>query len=127
MLNPIVLSIGLGLTFNLMQIQVPTSMDKSLTALSRVTLPCALLCLGAGLVRFKLTQVKTPLTISLVKLLLLPALVFAISCLLGLTAQVTQTLLLLPACPVGINAFILTKKPNGGTTNWISHLVIQLT
>ncbi|MCL1127781.1 hypothetical protein [Shewanella surugensis] len=77
LLNNIVLSIGLGLLVNLSGIQLWSFLQTGLALLAKPALTCALFVLGANLCSYKIREEWIPaLWASLVKLLLLPSLVY---------------------------------------------------
>jgi hypothetical protein len=103
--NPIVSSLMLGLAFNLLGIALPPLVVTVLSMLSAAALPCALLALGASLVRFRVRSWPETSMIVLVKLVLLPACVYAMAVFVfRLPAPATAALVVVASCPVGVNA-----------------------
>ncbi len=108
--NPLVFSLLLGLFVNTVGIELPILLTQPIDLLSQAALPCALLVLGASLAQFKFANQATSLLIVAVKLMLFPSLVLLVaSYLFNLPNEARATLLILAACPVGINAFILAE------------------
>ena len=103
--NPVVASVLLGLGFNLLGVRLPQAAAAVLSMLSAAALPCALLALGAALVRFRIRSWTRTTVIAAVKLLALPACVAALAIYaFDLPAPAAAALIVLAACPVGVNA-----------------------
>jgi malonate transporter len=115
--NPIVLSLLLGLALNALQVALPAPLALILAWLAGAALPCALLALGASLAGFRLHQpLQTAATVA-AKLVLLPAGVLAMATLVfRLPAPACAVLVLLAACPVGVNAAALVQSDGKNTT-----------
>src|SRR3990167_5771408 len=79
---------------------------------ARAALPCALIVLGASLSRYRLRPSRTVLGLALAKLLLFPAMVWWLSGQLpGLSEAARSVLVLLAACPSGVNILAFAKTP----------------
>lgn len=101
--NPIVLSLMLGLGANLVGVVLPQPLLRVLDMLAGAALPCALLVLGASLAGMGIGHWRPAALIVAVKLVLLPASVLLLARLLALPAPATAVLVILAACPVGVN------------------------
>lgn len=109
--NPIVMSISLGLAFNLLQIPLADNLASGIDLLSQPALACALFVLGANLSFYKIAKDwKLALMASLVKLIFLPALVYALGSMFRLEANLLAVLVLLSASPLGINAYLVAMQ-----------------
>ncbi|WP_339685615.1 AEC family transporter [uncultured Pseudoalteromonas sp.] len=112
LLNPVVLSISLGLLANVLGLTLPLDIINGLDLLSQPAIGCALFVLGANLAFYKISQNWQPALIAtLLKLVLLPCLVL----LLGrfvfmLEAQLLNVLILLSASPLGVNAYLIANQ-----------------
>jgi malonate transporter len=115
--NPIVLSLMLGLALNALRVALPAPLTAVLAWLSAAALPCALLALGASLAGFRLHQpLQTAATVA-AKLFLLPACVLAMATLLfRLPPPACAVLVVIAACPVGVNAAALVQADGKNTT-----------
>lgn len=103
--NPIVISLMLGLACKLGGVTLPLAATHLLAILSGAALPCALLALGASLLRFRVGNWGESLMVVAVKLLLLPACVYGLAVhVLSLSAPAAAVLVVIAACPVGVNA-----------------------
>ncbi len=107
--NPLIISILSGLFVNLLGITLPDFLQDSLALISTPAIALALFILGASLAFYQVRQELTFISIAcFIKLMLLPALVF-------LTAQyiftlepfVVTVLVILSACPTGVNAYLI--------------------
>ena len=108
--NPIVASLMLGLACNVLGVALPEALTGVLSILSAAALPCALLVLGASLVKFRVRSWPATSLIVLVKLVLLPACVYGLAVFVfGLPAPTTAVLVVIAACPVGVNAAALVQ------------------
>lgn len=109
--NPIVASLMLGLACNFAGVAMPVPLASMLAMLSAAALPCALLALGASLAGFRILNWPETLTIVLAKLVLLPAFVLGMAlCVFDLPAPATAVLVVVAACPVGVNAAALVQS-----------------
>ncbi len=115
--NPIVLSLMLGLACNAAQLALPAPLAAILALLASAALPCALLALGASLATFRIhNPLETAATVA-AKLFLLPACVLGMATLVfGLAAPATAVLVVIAACPVGVNAAALVQSDGKNPT-----------
>ncbi len=107
--NPIVMSLMAGLVLHFSGLQLPAAAAGVLAMLAAAALPCTLLALGASLARLELQKVGASAGVAAVKLLLLPALVLGAGRLLGVAGEVVAVLVVMAACPVGVNAGALVQ------------------
>jgi malonate transporter len=109
--NPLILSISCGLVVNLLALPIPTPIADSLALMGKPAITLALFCLGASLAYY---QVRSELVFislaSLFKLVLLPALVYVSTVyIFALDPIVSKVLVILSACPTGVNAYLIAK------------------
>lgn len=107
--NPIILSLISGVSLNMLGVPIFESLLRSIELAGQAGLPCALLILGATLASFTANTDKENrlwvVLLCLVKLLVIPAAVLLFSrFVLNLEPIVTSVLVLLAACPCGINS-----------------------
>jgi malonate transporter and related proteins len=107
--NPLLISIALGALVNFSALPIASWIMASLTLVSSPAIALALFVLGASLTFYNLRQAKRFVAIAtLLKLLLLPALVwFSAQHILHLPLATVQILVLLSACPTGVNAYLI--------------------
>jgi predicted permease len=122
--NPIVASLLLGLAFHSLHIPLPEGVSIMLDMLAKAALPCALIVLGASLANFRLQQSTIMLVVLCLKLLMLPLLVFACAhFVFAIPKDVTAVLVLIAACPVGVNAYSVVQE-KGGDTSLVSSAIL---
>ena len=107
--NPIVVSLMLGLAANAAQLSLPAPLATILALLSNAALPCALLALGASLAAMHLRSWPETAATVAVKLFLLPACVLGMALVFRLPPAATAVLVVIAACPVGVNAAALVQ------------------
>ena len=121
--NPMIIGLGLGALVNLSGLQVPESLWRAITWLGQAALPCALIVLGASLSRYRLRPTTEAWGLTFAKLALFPTMVWLLSGLLpGLNDSARTVLVLLAACPSGVNvmAFCRTAEDNRSVSAAIS-------
>ena len=114
--NPVILSSLAGMAFSLLKIPIPETIDRCLTIISGMSLPSALLVIGASL-SFGLiwSNIRLVLAAGLLKLLVLPALgVLAYGFSGILSAQFLPALILL-AAPTATITFVMAGEMDGST------------
>jgi predicted permease len=102
-MNPIVASLLAGLALNLSGLALPHALSQLLDMLASAALPCSLLALGASLATLRLQEHRVALLLVAAKLFALPLLVLGATLILHLPADATAVLVVLAACPVGVN------------------------
>jgi predicted permease len=109
--NPLVVSISTGLVVNLLGIELPTILADSLMLIGKPAITLALFILGASLAYYHVRDKLYSISIaSLIKLVLLPALVLITSQFLFQLSPLSVTVLvILSACPTGVNAYLIAK------------------
>ncbi len=110
--NPLVVSISSGLVLNLLGVELPQILADSLLLMGKPAITLALFILGASLAYY---QVRDKLLViglaSLTKLILLPALVLLASqVIFQLSPLIVTVLVILSACPTGVNAYLVAKS-----------------
>jgi hypothetical protein len=114
--NPIILAAIAGILFSMTEIPIPLVVDRSLSIMSNLAFPLALLIIGASLsfssMRLRILSVFAT---DAVKLILLPALGFALFSLFGLKPQDYLPGLILLASPTAIITYVMAKEMNGDT------------
>lgn len=115
--NPIILSLVIGATLNLLHMPLYGPILASAALAGQAALPASLLILGATLAGFPLRvggkDQGRVLLLTLGKLLLVPAGVYFFAMrILHLDALTTGVLVLLAACPSGVNVLPFAQKSN---------------
>ncbi|MEZ5452218.1 MAG: AEC family transporter [Thiothrix sp.] len=112
--NPLIMASLLGIALNLLPFAIPEVVLKVLEKLGQMALPMGLLAVGAGLRLQALQASGAPLFVaSVVKLLLLPALVFGL-CAWWQVGELEQAVLVtFAALPTASSAYILARQLGG--------------
>lgn len=121
--NPMIIGLLLGALLNISGLVVPDSLWRVVTWLGQAALPCALIVLGASLSRYRLRPTMEAWGLTFAKLALFPTMVWLLSGLLpGLNDSARTVLVLLAACPSGVNvmAFCRTAEDNRSVSAAIS-------
>jgi predicted permease len=124
--NPVVLSTFAAMFWNLTGLPVPDVLRRTLDFLGASAPPLALFCLGGGLAGIAGAAMwKETLAIVVAKLFILPALVFGLSLVLGLTPIEMAVAVTMAALPTGANAFILARRYATGADRSGSAVVVS--
>lgn len=111
LLNPVILSLGLGIIANLLSIGVSGTPARILDTIGAAAPACALVALGVALAQYEIRgDLKTSLAFVFLKGILHPALVWTGCWVFGVSTLWTQVAVLLAAMPTGINAFIYARN-----------------
>ncbi len=112
--NPVIVSVLAGFLFALTGLEMPVVIDRSLSILSQLALPTALLIIGATL-SFEMVKISViPLFLSSsIKLLVLPCLGLSIFLMLDLKPYDFLPALILLASPTATIAYVMAKEMNG--------------
>jgi hypothetical protein len=112
--NPFVLGTLLGLTCNLLEIEVPEIVTSNLSRLGAASIPLGLMTVGASL---KWTKGRKDTSLVLywttLKLLVLPAAVLLGAYLLHLPANQKANAVLFASMPTATSAYVLTNRMGG--------------
>lgn len=110
--NPLIIGILSGLTVNILGITLSSIVDNSLLLFSKPAVTLALFVLGSSIAFYRITDDKRyTILATLIKILLLPIIVFiAATFIFNLPALTTKVLVLLSACPTGVNAYLIAKN-----------------
>jgi predicted permease len=110
--HPVVLPLVAGLIFNAAGLVLPQLIDQLLEVLGSAVVPVCLLLIGLSLESYGLRgPVPTALRLSVVKLLLMPALVLLLAHWgFGLSGAALSVVVLMAALPVGSNALIFAQR-----------------
>jgi hypothetical protein len=112
--NPLILAILLGALINGLPLQLPQVIQASLLLLGKPAITLALFVLGGSLTFYNIKADKRYVVLaSSIKLIILPLVVwfFADVC-FELDHITTQVLVLLSACPTGVNAYLMAVNIN---------------
>ncbi len=109
--NPLIIAVLLGIPFMLSGIELPAAADKTLTYLSNLTTPLALISLGANFRTDSLKgRVGYALMGALTKTLILPAIAVTVAALVGLRGPALGVVLICFGAPTAVSSYIMAKK-----------------
>jgi len=109
--NPIVAAILSGTAFGLTGWPLPAAIDTPLGMVGQSAIPLALIALGMGLVEYGISQGwKISVTVSLLKLIVQPLVVWGLARMLGLPAMETRVVVLLSSICIGANVYLVSRQ-----------------
>ncbi|WP_404339068.1 AEC family transporter [Pseudoalteromonas mariniglutinosa] len=111
-LNPVVLSISLGLLLNVSTLTLNQNIVNGLALLGKPAISCALFVLGANLAFYKVSDnLQGALIATSLKLIILPACVYLFATyIFALDKPTRNVLVLLSASPLGVNAYLIANQ-----------------
>jgi predicted permease len=112
--NPLMWGILLGLPFGLLGITLPAVVVNSLGYISRLTLPLALIGIGGSLhMRNLMSRKLLWSSASVIKLLVLPAVVWLLARAFSITGDTLVTLVIFGTCPTAVTSFVMAEALGG--------------
>lgn len=106
--NPIMVACALGFAVNLMQIQLPTVLQKPIDGLAAVTSPLAFVLLGGTISFSAVKRNRLAITVvSLLRLLIIPFVVLAAFLALGFRGEFIVVVLILFGAPVAMVTYTM--------------------
>lgn len=116
LLNPLLIGISLGLVVNFVNISFPKWLSDSFTLMTQPALPLALLILGANLHQYTLRSAYFEVfCAAMIKLLILPFVTFLLAqYYFQLSSELVMILVILTACPTGVNAYLVAAGHQNG-------------
>lgn len=109
--NPIIIGIFCGLPFSLLNIPLPTILAKSVTSVSALASPLALIVLGATFEgRKAIAKLKPTIWATAIKLLILPALALPAAVAMGFTGAELVAILIMTGSPTTVTCYIMAKN-----------------
>ena len=109
--NPLIIGIAIALPFMLFEIELPAAANKTLTYLSNLTTPLALISLGANFRTESLKgRVGYALIGALMKTIILPAAAVTAAVLVGLRGPSLGVVLICFGAPTAVTSYIMAKK-----------------
>ncbi len=126
-IHPVVLPIVLGLAWNVIGLPLPSVADDLLQLLGQAVVPLCLLLIGLSLAQFGLrASAKGATVISVVKLVVLPALVFGVAHgLFDMRGLPLAVVVMAAALPVGNNPLIFAQRYQAQEGETTSAIVIS--
>ena len=109
--NPILLGIAAGTVFSLLPVELPAIAEKTLTSLSSLTTPLALLSIGAGFEGAKAIQKAGPtVAAALIKTVGLSLVFIPCAVALGFRQQELVALLIMLGSPTTPSAYVMARN-----------------
>ena len=113
--NPLVIAIAIGIPFNLLGFSIPTSVLPVVNQIAASAGPVALISIGMALTRYPIRgDINLATAVAVLKLTLMPAIVFATSHAIGLPRDWAAALVLTSSVPTGINAWLIAQRFRSG-------------
>ncbi|TKB22106.1 MAG: AEC family transporter [Mesorhizobium sp.] len=113
--NPLIIGILAGLAWRFIGAPLPALIGRLVDALADTAGPIALFAMGLSLRRFGISgNIRPALTLSVLKLFLMPALVLLLVWLLGLPPLTAKVAVVVAALPSGINSYLIAVQFNTG-------------
>ncbi len=111
--NPLIIAVVVGVLFILFDWQIPTAVDKTLSYVSNLTTPLALISLGAGFRAEGLHgRIVYAVVAAICKTVALPAVMLTIAGLIGLRGPSLGVILICFGAPSAVSSYIMSKKMN---------------
>jgi predicted permease len=109
--NPLIIAIILGTVWSYLNVPLPKIIDLSIGYLAQLTLPLALVCIGASLEWQSLkANHKETLVATLLKLIILPGVIVATAILFGIKGEALGVLFLMMATPTAAAAYVMSHQ-----------------
>jgi predicted permease len=108
--NPLILSILSGILITFIGIEIPTPLSKSLHMLGSTTTIVAIFMLGVFLYGRRYTNITKALTLSLLRIIILPIVALLITKMFNLPTIERTILVLMHSVPVAISMIILSER-----------------
>lgn len=124
--NPLILGCVIGALINLSGIGLPGGSDRLVSLMAASSLPLGLLCVGAALQPRELSAQLGPLVgNSIVRLLLMPLLAWAVTRYLGLPSMESAVVVVFFAIPAATASYVLTRQLGGDAQLMAGVLTLQ--
>ncbi|KPF44425.1 AEC family transporter [Rhizobium sp. AAP43] len=109
--NPLIIGLIAGIIVQTLGLPIPAVLDNVVGQVAGMAAPAALISLGMTLNQYGMAgNVRIAGVVSTIKLVLMPACVWAVATLLGLSPQWTAALVLTSSVPTGINAWLIANR-----------------
>lgn len=109
--NPLIIGIFTGFAWSMTGHPLPKFVDGPVSMLGQIAAPLTLVTLGMSLSHYKIRQgLRESAAICLMKLVLMPGLIWAAALMLGLPQLESQVVVLLGSMAVGVNVYMMAQK-----------------
>lgn len=107
--NPVVIGILSGSLLGLTAWTLPVAIDLPIAMLGETASPVSLIVLGMGLAEYGVREgVRISVTVSVIKLIVQPLVVWGLAWLIGLPETETQAVVLLASMSIGANVYLMS-------------------
>lgn len=109
--NPLIVGILLGLAWRMTGVEMPALASRLVDALAGIAGPIALFAMGLGLRKFGISgNIRPALVLSLLKLMLMPAIALAMAVLLDLPPLTAKVVVAAASLPAGVNSYLIAAQ-----------------
>lgn len=109
--NPIIFAIFLGMAVSFLRIPIPTVATKVIHNLGDITVPLALISIGATFqIRGAIKKIKPTLLASSLKLIIIPAIFIPLAIFLDYRDQSLVAALIMLASPTTVSSYVMAKE-----------------
>lgn len=122
--NPLIISCIIGLSFLLLDFTLPAILEKTVSDVSKVASPLAIVVLGASFT-FKSIKgyIKENIIVLISRLVIVPLIVLSVSAAIGFRDEAFACLLVVFAGPIAVSSFSMAQQM-GGDENLASQVVV---
>ena len=115
--NPLIIGCFVGIVFLILKIELPKVIEKTVSDVSKVASPLALIALGAG---FTFTNIKgyikENVIVLLARLVILPLIMLSLAAFIGFRGEAFACLLVAFGGPVAVSSFSMAQQMGGDKT-----------
>lgn len=112
--NPLIIASLTGIVFNLLDITLPSAVQKSVTDLGGVATPLSLVALGGSFTVSKVKEYRKQLTIGVLgRLVFSPLIMVTIGILIGFRNETLIPLLIMSGAPTAVSSFPMAQQMGG--------------
>lgn len=109
--NPIIISIFAGMVVGLLGIDFPTIIDKTVSSISQLATPLALITIGAGFEgRKALAKMKPTIAATMIKLVIQPLVFLPLAAYMGFAGEKIIAILIMLSSPTTPSCYIMAKN-----------------
>ncbi len=109
--NPIIIGIALGVAASLIKLNLPNILDKTIDMIAKISTPLALIAIGAGFEgRKAIAKIKPTAVVTVIKLIVLPAVFLPIAVKMGFRDQELVALIIMLGSPTTPSSYIMSKN-----------------
>ncbi len=111
--NPIIIGILIGIPFSVFHIEIPTIPGRTIQYISQTATPIALMAVGAGFRSEQaLARLRPAIVGSIVKLVVLPAILIPAAIGLGFRSSEMVAVLIMAGSPATVSGYVMAKNMN---------------